>query len=50
MEIQGKSQVQVKGQEITLEGTAGISVTGKGQVKVSSKGTLKLSGAMIDLN
>lgn len=50
VEIQGKSQVQVKGQEITLEGTAGISVTGKGQVKVSSKGTLKLSGAMIDLN
>lgn len=50
VKIQGKSQVQVKGQEMTLEGTTGISITGKGKVKVSSNGPLKLSGAMIDLN
>ncbi|MCM1213098.1 MAG: phage baseplate assembly protein V [Lachnospiraceae bacterium] len=50
IKIQGKSQVQVKGQELTLEGATGILVTGRGNVKVSSKGPLKLSGAMIDLN
>lgn len=50
VKIQGKGQVQVKGQEMTLEGTTGISITGKGKVKVSSNGPLKLSGAMIDLN
>lgn len=50
VKVQGKSQVQIKGQELTLDGATGISVTGKGQVKVSSKGPLKLSGAMIDLN
>lgn len=50
IKIQGKSRVQIKGQELTLDGATGISVTGKGQVKVSSKGPLKLSGAMIDLN
>lgn len=50
VQIQGKTKVQVKGQELALEGTTGVSVTGKGQVKVSSKGPLKLSGAMIHLN
>ena len=50
MKIQGRSQVQLKGQEMTLEGTTGIAVTGKGKVKVSSSGPLKLSGAVIDLN
>ena len=41
---------EVKGQELTLDGAIGVSVTGKSQVKVNSKGTLKLSGAMINLN
>lgn len=50
IKIQGKSRVQMKGQELTLEGTTGLSITGKGKVKVSSNGPLKLSGAMIDLN
>lgn len=50
VKIQGKSQVQIKGQEVTMDGTTGVTVTGKGNVKVSSKGSLKLSGAMIDLN
>ena len=50
VKIQGRSQVQLKGQEMTLEGTTGIAVTGKGKVKVSSSGPLKLSGAVIDLN
>lgn len=50
VKIQGKSQVQIKGQELAMEGATGISVTGKGQIKISSKGPLKLSGAMIDLN
>lgn len=48
--IQGKTKVQIKGQELTLDGSTDITVAGKGQVKVSSKGSLKLSGAMIDLN
>lgn len=50
VKIQGKTKVQIKGQELALDGTTGVSVTGKGQVKVNSKGTLKLSGAMIHLN
>ncbi len=50
VKLQGQSKVQIKGQEITLDGAAGISVQGSSQVKVSSKGTLKLSGAMINLN
>lgn len=50
VKIQGKTKVQVKGQELSLEGTTGVSVAGKGQIKVESKGTLKLSGAMIHLN
>lgn len=48
--IQGKTRVQVKGQELAFSGSTGITVEGKGQVKVISKGPLKLSGAMIDLN
>lgn len=50
IKIQGKTKVEVKGQELTLDGSIGVSVTGKSQVKVNSKGTLKLSGAMIQLN
>ena len=50
VEIQGKTKVQMKGQELSLEGTTGISVNGKGQIKVNSSGPLKLSGAMIHLN
>ncbi len=50
VELHGKSRVQVKGQEVVVEGAAGISVKGKGQIKVESKGQLKLSGAMIHLN
>lgn len=50
VQIQGRTKVQIKGQELALEGTTGVSVSGKGQVKVSSKGPLKLSGAMIHLN
>ena len=50
IKIQGKTKVEVKGQELTLDGAIGVSVTGKSQVKVNSKGTLKLSGAMINLN
>ncbi len=50
VEIQGKTKVQVKGQELSLEGATGISVQGKGQIKVNSSGPLKLSGAMIHLN
>jgi len=42
--------VEVKGQEITLDGAANVLVKGKGQIKVESKGQLKLSGAMINLN
>lgn len=48
--IQGNSKVELKGQELALEGAAGVSVSGRGQVKISSKGQLKLSGAMIQLN
>ena len=50
VQIQGRTKVQIKGQDLTLEGTTGVSLAGKGQVKVSSKGPLKLSGAMIHLN
>lgn len=50
IQIQGKSKVQIKGQELSVEGTTGIAVTAKGQIKVESKGPLKLSGAMIHLN
>lgn len=50
IEINGKSKTQIKGQNITVEGTTGISMNSKGQVKVESKGMLKLSGAMINLN
>lgn len=50
VQIKGKTRVQIRGQELTLEGKTGISVVGKGQVRVESKGTLKLSGAMIHLN
>ena len=50
IEIKGKSKVQIEGQSLSMEGSTGCSLTGKGQVKVESKGTLKLSGAMIQLN
>lgn len=50
VQVQGKTKVQIKGQEVTLEGTMGVNVTGKGQLKMSSQGQLKLSGAMIHLN
>lgn len=50
VQVNGKTKVQVKGQELTLAGSTGVSLTGKGQVKVESKGSLKLSGAMIHLN
>lgn len=42
VKISGKTKVQIEGQELTLEGTTNVSLSGKG--------TLKLSGAMIHLN
>lgn len=50
VQVSGKTKVEIKGQELMLDGITGIAVTGKGQVKVESKGPLKLSGAMIHLN
>ncbi len=50
IQIQGKSKVQIKGQDLSMEGATGISITAKGQIKAESKGPLKLSGAMIHLN
>lgn len=50
VKINGKTKVQVEGQEIAIQGTSGVSVSGKGQVKVEGKGGLKLSGAIIHLN
>lgn len=50
VKIQGKSKVQIKGQELAMDGATGISIAGRGKVKISSSGPLKLSGAMIDLN
>lgn len=50
IQIEGKTKVQIKGQQLELDGSTGITVTGKGNVKVESKGQLKLSGAMIHLN
>lgn len=49
-EIQGKSAVRIKGQELGLEGSGSVTLSGKGQVKVESTAQLKLSGAMIHLN
>lgn len=42
VKISGKTKVQIEGQELALEGTTNVSLSGKG--------TLKLSGAMIHLN
>lgn len=50
VQINGKTKVEIKGQNLTVDGATGVSVTGKGQIKVESKGPLKLSGAMIHLN
>lgn len=50
IQLQGRSKVQLKGQELAMEGTTGISIKAKGQIKAESKGALKLSGAMIHLN
>lgn len=50
VKINGKTKVQVEGQEIAIQGTSGVSLSGKGQVKVEGKGGLKLSGAIIHLN
>ncbi len=50
LKVDGKTKVQVEGQEIAIQGTSGVSVSGKGQVKVEGKGGLKLSGAVIHLN
>lgn len=50
VKIAGSAKVQVEGQELSLSGTTGLSVSGKGSVKIKSGGQLKLSGAMIQLN
>lgn len=50
VEIKGNKKVLVKGQELSMEGTAGVAVTGKGNIKLDSKGAVKLSGAMLHLN
>lgn len=50
VKINGKTKVQVEGQEISVQGTSGVSLSGKGQVKIEGKTGLKLSGAMIHLN
>ncbi|MDE6874922.1 MAG: phage baseplate assembly protein V [Lachnospiraceae bacterium] len=50
IKIAGSAGVQMEGQELSLSGTTGLTVSGKGQVKVVSKGQIKLSGAMIQLN
>ncbi len=42
VKIQGKTRVQVEGQELALSGTTNVSLSGKS--------SLKLSGAMISLN
>jgi len=50
VEIKGKTKIQLKGQQLNMEGTNGVNLTANGQIKVDSKGQLKLSGAMIQLN
>ncbi len=50
VKIQGKTKVQMEGQELSLSGSTNVSLSGKGQVKIEGKGSLKLSGAMISLN
>lgn len=50
VKLQGSAKVQLEGQELSLNGTTGVALTGKGQVKIDSKGQLKLSGAVIQLN
>lgn len=50
VKVTASAGVQVEGQELSLSGTTGLTVSGKGQVKVESKGQLRLSGAVIQLN
>lgn len=50
VQIESKRKAQIKGQDLSIEGATGITITAKGQIKAESKGTLKLSGAMIHLN
>lgn len=50
VQVQGKGKVQIKGQEIALEGSTGLQAKSGAQMKLESKGSLKLSGAMINLN
>lgn len=48
--ITAKSKAHLSGQDVSIEGSTGMKVRGKSQVQVESKGTLKVSGAMINLN
>lgn len=50
VQIKGKTNLKLQGQEVSLEGTTGVTINSNTQMKVQSKGSLKLSGAMIDLN
>lgn len=50
VEIAGQKKVTVKGQELSLEGISGVTVTGKSSLKLDSKGAIRLSGAMVHLN
>lgn len=47
--ISAGRSAQVKGQELTLEGTTGLNVNGKSQIKVKSSGPVKISGAVVQL-
>ena len=50
VKVSAKTKVQIEGQELAMSAATNVSLSGKGQVKVEGKGTLKLSGAMIQLN
>ncbi|MCM1113059.1 MAG: phage baseplate assembly protein V [Muribaculum sp.] len=50
VQIEGKRKIRIKGQDLSIEGAAGMTMSAKGQIKVESKAALKLSGAMIHLN
>lgn len=50
VKINGKTKVQIEGQELVLSGKTNVSLSCRGQVRVEGKGALKLSGAMIHLN
>lgn len=50
VDVRGKRRLQMKGQDLKVEASTGITVSSKTQMKLECKGQMKLSGGMIHLN